>query len=155
MEANKIGQLLIDNKFLTKEQLKNTLDKQKKLTEHKRLGDLLIEDGIITRRALDVIMHIQQIKREKEVKKETQPDEKTVIQTAKPGISNKTWGDFEESGTDRTSDLTNMTTSLFNVDERLKSLEEQIGEMNKSVSDSQAELKKLMRQAIRLMPRKR
>jgi hypothetical protein len=64
MVENLLGRLLIENKFITEEQLEAALKKQKNSPEHKLLGEILVEEGLVTQRALDTILSVQRHRRD-------------------------------------------------------------------------------------------
>ena len=61
-----LGRLLIENQFLTEEQLQEVLEKQKSSPEGKLLTEILLEEGLISQRALDTILSIQRKKLEED-----------------------------------------------------------------------------------------
>jgi len=48
MHASRLGELLVRNNLITKEQLSKALDEQKETGSHGRLGSILIKNGLIS-----------------------------------------------------------------------------------------------------------
>ena len=143
-KENLLGQLLINNKFVSPEQLASALMKQKSEKKHKLLGDILVEDGVLTKRALDVIIHVQEIKRDRITeRRKLEKQETKKLPTPK----------VEIQGGERPPSMG--AKVLKNMDKKLDSLDTQVKGMAKSVTESQEELKKLVRQIMRMMPKKR
>ena len=59
MEENLLGQILVNNNFVTEEQLSAAVIKQKKSQGRKFLGEILVQEGLITQRILDSVLSIQ------------------------------------------------------------------------------------------------
>jgi twitching motility protein PilT len=59
VEENFLGQILVNNHFATKEQIEEAVAKQKKSATRRFLGEILVEEGIITQRILDTVLSVQ------------------------------------------------------------------------------------------------
>jgi hypothetical protein len=70
VDEDLLGEILIENNFLTEEQLEAALEKQKNCGDEKLLSQILVEEGYITQRALDTVLDIQRHKREMKEKEE-------------------------------------------------------------------------------------
>jgi CHAD domain-containing protein len=74
MAEDLLGEMLIENNFLTEEQLQEALEKQKESGAEKQLSEILVEEGYITQRALDTVLDIQRHRREEREKVEEEAD---------------------------------------------------------------------------------
>jgi len=64
MEENLFGQILLNFNLITKEQLEKALDLQRRSQAPKRLGELLVEQGMIDEKSLKSILSVQKRKLE-------------------------------------------------------------------------------------------
>lgn len=64
MDEEQLGKILIENGFLTEEQLEEARKKQNEGEEEKPLREVLVEAGYVTERALDTVIDIQRHKHE-------------------------------------------------------------------------------------------
>jgi twitching motility protein PilT len=59
VEENFLGQILVNNHFATQDQVNAAVLKQKKSPVRKFLGEILVEEGVITQRVLDTVLSVQ------------------------------------------------------------------------------------------------
>lgn len=59
MEVDFLGEILVNNHFATKEQVSAAVEKQKRSPTHRFLGEILVEEGVITQRILDTVLSVQ------------------------------------------------------------------------------------------------
>ena len=127
MDDYMLGQLLIENKFITHAQLHAALEKQEFTQPHKRLGVILVEDGIVSKRAIDTIVHIQNQKRGKDAE-DSQPSGDAAPPAA-PAID---------------------PAEIKRLEDRIDELENKMKKMKKLISDSLTdEMKRYVRQMVR------
>ena len=152
MEGNLLGQLLIENKFITKEQLDIALEKQKNSPLPKLLGSILVEEGIITQRALDMILHIQKRKSDEEgipalpveTPKPAETPKPEPPAEAKKAAAPAPPAEKQEKPPSSESDAVAM------LEKRIDELEGKMKKMKKHLADSLTEeLKRYVRQAVR------
>ena len=83
MEEDQLGKILIENGFLTKEQLEEAHKKQKERGDEKPLNEILVEEGYITERALNTVLDIQRHKLEM---KEREKEDADIAAAQESGI---------------------------------------------------------------------
>lgn len=59
MEEDHFGEILVNNHFITREQLDVAIRKQKRSPRRRFLGEILVEEGLITQRILDSVLSVQ------------------------------------------------------------------------------------------------